>query len=849
MPRKPKIAGQDLFNIAENLRTAVCVPNIRSEVLAWREAGYTGVSKTTKTLLNHWFYQDHVLKNGRRFSYHTSQQDALEALVYIWEVQKIRTRKDLLETFAPKSAFASGLPLPRYDQFARFATKMATGSGKTKVMSLAIAWQYLNAMCEADNLEYAKTFLIIAPNVIVLERLSTDFLGGRIFNQDPVIPKSLRLFWDLECFLRGDGERASAEGALYVTNVQQLYTKPDETAPANPLEALLGTAPKAQLQAAPKFLERIYARSGQVMVLNDEAHHTHDEDSVWNQTIRELHSRTPLVAQLDLSATPRFTGGALFPWVISDYPLKQAILDNIVKRPVQGITKASEALSDIASVKYQAFLTAGVQRWREYQRELEKFKKKPVLFIMLNTTAEADDIADWLRTKYPAEFSGDKLLVIHTNKDGDISSKDLELARRASREIDQEKSPVNAVVSVLMLREGWDVKNVTVVVGLRPYSAKADILPEQAIGRGLRLMFRGDNYGFTERVDIIGTPKFLEFVQKLDALEDVKLETVDLDKDKLEILAIQVMQDKLAFDIAFPVLSPTLTRKKSIASEIMALDVHSLKAGLPLKYSSQDAKQFKYEGKDVLTLETLFKRDYEIPVAQTPQEVIGYFARIIADTLKLPSQFAVIAPKIREWFEHRAFGATVNLEQPDILKAMSSNVAGYVVREEFVAALRPIIIEERSPEVLSAPRKLSSLEPIPWSRGFVEAKKSVLNVNPCANEFEKEFCRFLDAALDVVAHCKIPDSFGFYIEYTDASMNLRHYYPDFVAINQNGVHYLLETKGAETLEVSFKDTAAKLWCENATVLSGTPWRYLKIPQKAMKNLKPDALEDLEVFRS
>jgi type III restriction enzyme len=609
----------------------------------------------------------------------------------------------------------------------------------------------------------------------------------------------------------------------------------------------LGSAPPSQLQAAPKFLERIYARDGQVLVINDEAHHTWDETSVWNQTIRGLHEKTPLVAQLDLSATPRFTGGALFPWVISDYPLKQAILDNIIKRPVQGITKAQEAPSDIASVKYQAFLTAGVQRWREYRRELEKFKKKPVLFVMLNTTSEADDIADWMRTKYPAEFAGDKLLVIHTNKDGDISTKDLELARRASREIDEEKSSVNAVVSVLMLREGWDVKNVTVVVGLRPYSAKADILPEQAIGRGLRLMFRGENYGFTERVDIIGTPKFLEFVQKLDALEDVKLEKVDLDKDKLEILAIEPMPDKMQFDIAFPVLSPTLARKKSLALEIAALDVHSLKSGLPLKQSSEEAKQFKYEGKDVLTLETLFKREYEIPVAQTPQEIIGYFARKIAETLKLPSQFSVIAPKIREWFEHRAFGGTVNLEQPEVLKAMSSNVTVYVCIQEFVNALRPIIIEERIPEVLAEPRKLSSLTPIPWSRGFVEAKRSVLNVNPCANEFEKEFCRFLDAASDVTAHCKIPDEFGFYIEYTDQNMNLRHYYPDFVAVDQTGAHWLLETKGAETVEVSFKDTAAKLWCENASALTNTNWQYLKIPQKAMKNLKPDSLEDLQVF--
>ena len=70
--------------------------------------------------------------------------------------------------------------LPAYDEFARFCTKMATGSGKTKVMSLAIVWHYFNAVRENEE-DYAKTFLIIAPNVIVYERLKTDFEGGRIF--------------------------------------------------------------------------------------------------------------------------------------------------------------------------------------------------------------------------------------------------------------------------------------------------------------------------------------------------------------------------------------------------------------------------------------------------------------------------------------------------------------------------------------------------------------------------------------------------------------------------------------------------------------------------------------------
>src|SRR5207248_9653755 len=150
---------------------------------------------------------------------------------------------------------------------------------------------------------------------------------------------------------------------------------------------------------------------------------------------------------------------------------------------------------------------------------LTTMKKKQILFIMMNTTEEADDVGDWLRKRYPAEFGGDcKTLVIHTDKSGEITKKDLEAARKLAREVDRPDCPTNAIVSVLMLREGWDVQNVTVVVGLRPYTASANILPEQAIGRGLRLMFRGQTY--TERVDIIGNKAFVFFVDDLEKLYD-----------------------------------------------------------------------------------------------------------------------------------------------------------------------------------------------------------------------------------------------------------------------------------------------------------------------------------------
>jgi type III restriction enzyme len=401
---------------------------------------------------------------------------------------------------------------------------MATGSGKTKVMALMIAWQYFNAVAEGRE-DYAQTFLVIAPNVIVFERLRTDFGGGRVFRTDPIIPPELRIFWDMGFYMRGDPERTTSQGALYLTNVQQFYERVKTTELAEPqiMTDVLGPAPSSATTSI-DFDTRIAARGEPCLVVNDEGHHAHDEESEWNKVIRRLHNAAPggVIAQLDFSATPRYQKGGLFTWTVYDYPLKQAIIDRVVKRPMKGMTSGiKDQPSDHASVRYRAYLTAGVERWREYREQLKRFGKKPILFVMLNKTEEADDVGEYLRVTYPEDFgatlSGDpQLLVIHTDRSGDVSKRDVDAAREVARRVDEGQSPVNAIVSVLMLREGWDVQNVTVIVGLRPYTATANILPEQTIGRGLRLMFSGSSSSYIERVDVIGNAAFLKFVEQLE---------------------------------------------------------------------------------------------------------------------------------------------------------------------------------------------------------------------------------------------------------------------------------------------------------------------------------------------
>ena len=276
LKRKQESGQIDLLEA--KVATAPCVPGIREKVKGWREGGCKGVSDTTRILLNYWFYTDHKLPDGRRFKYHPFQREAIETLIYLYEVAKVRRHKSLVETFATRS----DLRLLQYDDFARYAVKMATGSGKTKVMSLAIAWQFFNAVAEARD-DFAKTFLIIAPNVIVFERLRTDFEGGRIFRGDPIIPPELQIYWnDFLCYMRGESERASSLGALYLTNVQQFYERQSngDNEPEE-LTAVLGRKPPANTSTVEDFSKRIVDRGGPVAVVNDEAHHTHDEESEW----------------------------------------------------------------------------------------------------------------------------------------------------------------------------------------------------------------------------------------------------------------------------------------------------------------------------------------------------------------------------------------------------------------------------------------------------------------------------------------------------------------------------------------------------------------------------------------
>jgi len=188
--------------------------------------------------------------------------------------------------------------------------------------------------------DLSRAFLVIAPNIIVFERLREDFENGKIFKEWDLIPPEWQHDWQMSFILRGESRKTTTEGTLYLTNIHQLYEDKENSIPQNPVSRLLGPKPKdATGSWEEDMLERV-RKHGELIIINDEAHHVHDTELEWYKVILNLHKNLKekfgnrLSLQLDFTATPKDQNGTFFPWIVCDYPLAQAIEDRIVKAPL-----------------------------------------------------------------------------------------------------------------------------------------------------------------------------------------------------------------------------------------------------------------------------------------------------------------------------------------------------------------------------------------------------------------------------------------------------------------------------------------------------------------------------------
>lgn len=320
---------------------------IKQSLQTWRERNYEGASPVTRRLLEFWFKEEHILSDGSRFEFWRCQQEGIEALIYIYEICRYQSLYDLAR------GFGVSIPVdPTKDLWPKYCFKMATGSGKTWVMTMVIVWQYFNKIFGINNgVRYSSHFLLLAPNIIVLDRLEEAFGDNRVFREFPFIPTEWQADFDFQFIKQSEVIPRTARGILHLTNIQQLYERDVEGA-VNPLDEALGPKPRREEEAIYDSLRTVLSSYDDLMVLNDEAHHVHSDDLEWNKVIAHLDSTLKerngngLVMQSDFTATPKDLQGNLFPHIIYDYPLAEAIKDKIVKRPRIGeIENVPESLS------------------------------------------------------------------------------------------------------------------------------------------------------------------------------------------------------------------------------------------------------------------------------------------------------------------------------------------------------------------------------------------------------------------------------------------------------------------------------------------------------------------------
>ncbi|MDQ6843799.1 MAG: DEAD/DEAH box helicase family protein, partial [Bacteroidota bacterium] len=376
----PSQSQMEAFQNAYEKLLPPLVYKIRLAVAKWRDNNYDGASQTSISLLNFWFNREHLIGQNK-FCFFFSQREAIESIIYLYEVAKAKDKYELMR-FDSSERVSTGM----FDEtWPRYVIKMATGAGKTKVMGLTLVWSYFHKLYEADS-TLSKDFLIITPNIIVLNRLRKDFDGLKMFFEEPFIPengcdeKEWQNDFQLTLHIQDDLKPITESGNIFLTNTHRVGFN-DE--PEQSFETtFLGIKPKPDADTSRGLDLGKILRSDKIkdlVVLNDEAHHIHDSSLRWFQNIEDISNKLKLKhgngisLQADYSATPKHNNGAIFVQTICDYPLVEAIKQHVVKSPVlpdeASRQKIHEKDSSDFIERYRDYIDLGYLEWEQQYEE------------------------------------------------------------------------------------------------------------------------------------------------------------------------------------------------------------------------------------------------------------------------------------------------------------------------------------------------------------------------------------------------------------------------------------------------------------------------------------------------
>jgi len=871
---------------------------LEGEVQAWVDQGYNGVTQTTLELLHYWFNRDQDTPE----QFYTCQQRAIETVIYCCEILKPKTLEGLFEKVSPEALYQH-LPLKNEVEtirFPKYAVKMATGSGKTWVLAALLVWQYFNKLNEEVG-DYSYRFLVVTPGHEVLNRMLDSFKGKRdpkTGNRDPqksdykrslFVPDGAR--WrerfHFEILEPSDVQPNSTppDGPfVYITNWQQFRLK----STAQDLWAQF-TGEDVEEQPRGEIILDFLREYPDLIIMNDEAHHVHakkkpkrqtgkDEELVWRQFMNRLYDRLkeqheeefgPFV-QIDFSATP-FYGSRekkeYFPHIVYDYPLINAMHEMLVKQLFleERQTVAGETLEELdfraerlepdgshrrgaiagLSAGQKILLEIGRSKLEQLSSEFRKksLDKKPVMFVLCEDTDVADLVKEHFATLTDenANFYNDsQVLVIHS----DLKESDLTQARKDLDKIDINDDPLRVVISVLMLREGFDKNNIAVIVVLR--ATEADLLLEQIVGRGLRLMF--PKYDYSELQDakrqayedirlnktpsnsldflfVVEHPRFRAFYENLKQ-EGYIIGSGDTATTTStgDIIPVDAVPERMPyFDIAWPI---------QIFDEGRLPEISRLDISILPKYPTQFEKLKQFLSQ--LTIqETHVETGKKTKYWKLDNEYFDYnfflmqASKAVATKGKssiLTAKRADIAGLIDEYASDFFFGQKIDFNKPENYCVLNyPDVFDHIVNSVRQEIIRLIEGYKYEPKGI-----WSTLSEVPRimvrESKSIETDKSIysrLGFQPKGGGFERDFMlNVLNRSSEVISFCKLDRRHKLKIQYRDETGILRTYEIDFIVKTSNKM-YLLETKASKDIDnpnTAVKARAAVAWCDKASTV-------------------------------
>lgn len=676
------------------------------------------------------------------------------------------------------------------------------------------------------------------------------------------------------------GKKITGEGIIAITNWHLLAGIDDENEtdsdvsplkdPSRVINDLLPITPGTTAGHSLETLDNQYLRGGEldylrslknICVFNDEAHHIHENKTAgivseveWQKSLNYIsENKDDKFIQVDFSATPYDITGSgqkrtkhYFPHIVVNYSLNQAIHAGLVKTIAIDKRKEIASLAD-EDLEFKAIrdgkevielsdgqrlmLRAGLSRLKLLEDEFVKINpnKHPKMLVICEDTKVSPLVKDFLIQE---GMDDNDVLQIDSDKKGSVKPEEWKQIKQSLFNIDKKASP-KVVVSVLMLREGFDVSNVCVIVPLR--SSQAPILLEQVIGRGLRLMWREPDYdeikaenrhkmldlkqepnGYYDILHIVEHPAFIQFYEDLDNnMFFEEKERPNRESILGDIISVGLKENYKNYDFYIPSI---IKDREEILSpkDLSADDFEELPWTLEQLSSMVERQKGEIFVAQEMTVKTRFgeykvhgdifnAQSYNDFLAKLMSAITSNIGRLSSHSNKeFPTmqinQSSLVAV-IDDYIRNKLFKQSFNPMEGNNWRILML-LKGAIVQHIMKQVSKSIYELQNNVDIEDAEiskKYFSEVLSLKMRENFsLEIAKSIYEKTAYPSnkgEFEKQFLLFADADSEVERLLKINENYHLFanLKYIRTDGMLSSYYPDFMVKIGNNI-YMVETK-------------------------------------------------------